>query len=126
MISPQTKKYKRLALLMGFISILLLIAPIGYYTTVAFIAGTVVEKVSLGALATLAVIMVAINALLKLHLRSPLWIMLVGVYLVLDYILPLILIIAITTIADELIFTPLCKKFENKATINGEIDKRLP
>lgn len=126
MISPQTKKYKRLALLMGFISILLLIAPIGYYTTVAFIAGTVVEKVSLGALATLAVIMVAINALLKLHLRSPLWIMLVGVYLVLDYILPLILIIAITTIADELIFTPLCKKFKNKATINGEIDKRLP
>lgn len=126
MISPQTKKYKRLALLMGLISILLLIAPIGYYTTVAFIAGTVVEKVSLGALATLAVIMVAINALLKLHLRSPLWIMLVGVYLVLDYILPLILIIAITTIADELIFTPLCKKFKNKATINGEIDKRLP
>lgn len=126
MISPQTKKYKRLALFMGFISILLLIAPIGYYTTVAFIAGTVVEKVSLGALATLAVIMVAINALLKLHLRSPLWIMLVGVYLVLDYILPLILIIAITTIADELIFTPLCKKFKNKAIINGEIDKRLP
>lgn len=126
MISPTTKKYKRLALMMGLISILLLITPIGYYTTMAFIAGTVVEKVSLGALATLAVIMVAINALLKLHLRSPLWIMLVGVYLVLDYILPLILIIAITTIADELIFTPLRKRFKNKAIINGEIDKRLP
>lgn len=126
MISPTTKKYKRLALIMGLISILLLITPIGYYTTMAFIAGTVVEKVSLGALATLAVIMVAINALLKLHLRSPLWIMLVGVYLVLDYILPLILIIAITTIADELIFTPLRKRFKNKALINGEIDKRLP
>lgn len=126
MISPTTKKYKRLALIMGLISILLLICPIGYYTTMAFIAGTVVEKVSLGALATLAVIMVAINALLKLHLRSPLWIMLVGVYLVLDYILPLILIIAITTIADELIFTPLRKRFKNKALINGEIDKRLP
>lgn len=126
MISPTTKKYKRLALIMGLISILLLICPIGYYTTMAFIAGTVVEKVSLGALATLAVIMVAINSLLKLHLRSPLWIMLVGVYLVLDYILPLILIIAITTIADELIFTPLRKRFKNKALINGEIDKRLP
>ena len=126
MISPTTKKYKRLALIMGLISILLLITPIGYYTTMAFIAGTVVEKVSLGALATLAVIMVAINALLKLHLRSPLWIMLVGIYLVLDYILPLILIIAITTIADELIFTPLRKRFKNKALINGEIDKRLP
>lgn len=126
MTSLTTKKYKRLAFIMGLVSVLLLICPIGYYTTMAFIAGTVVEKVSLGALATLAVIMVAINSLLKLHLRSPLWIMLVGVYLVLDYILPLILIIAITTIADELIFTPLRKRFKNKALINGEIDKRLP
>ena len=126
MTSLTTKKYKRLAFIMGLVSVLLLICPIGYYTTMAFIAGTVVEKVSLGALATLAVIMVAINSLLKLHLRSPLWIMLVGVYLVLDYILPLILIIAITTIADELIFIPLRKRFKNKALINGEIDKRLP
>lgn len=126
MISQQTKKYKRLAFIMGLCSALLLIAPIGYYTAMAFFTGAVVEKVSLGALATVAVIMVAINALMKLHLRSPLWIMIIGIYIICDYIMPLLIFVAIGTIADELIFTPLKKSFQNKATINYEIDKRLP
>lgn len=104
----------------------MLICPIGYFTVNAFIAGEVVEKVSLGALATVAVIMVAINALMKLHLRSPLWLLLIGIYIAVDYIMPVLICVAIGTILDEILFTPLRKHFHNKAVINAEIDKRLP
>lgn len=39
--------------------------------------------------------------------------------------MPLLLIVAVGTILDEFLLTPLHKHFKNKATINREIDKRL-
>lgn len=123
MNSP-TKKYKRLARLFAFLSILVILAPLFYYTAEAFIMGKVVEKVALGGLATFSLVLVIFNVLLKFNLHSPLWIMLLGIYLVLNSILPLIIFIAVGTILDEFVLSPLAKKYRNLYVINHEIDKR--
>lgn len=124
MKSPITKKYKNIYRIFTFLSIIVLLAPICYYTVEAFIAGAVIEKLALGGLATGAILMTMFNALMKANLRSPIWLLVIGVYLALDYILPLIIFIAVGTILDELVLSPIAKKYKNLYIINNEIDKR--
>ena len=123
MTSP-TKKYKRLARLFSLLSILVLLAPLAYYLVEAFIAGVVIEKLALGGLATMAIILTLFNTIMKANLRSPIWLILIGIFLVLENILPLIIFIAAGTILDEFILTPLARRYRNLYTINNEIDKR--
>ena len=123
MNSP-TKKYKRLARLFSLLSILVLLAPLAYYLVEAFIAGVVIEKLALGGLATMAIILTLFNTIMKANLRSPIWLILLGIFFVLENILPLIIFIAAGTILDEFILTPLARRYRNLYTINNEIDKR--
>lgn len=123
MTSP-TKKYKRLARLFSLLSILVLLAPLAYYLVEAFIAGVVIEKLALGGLATMAIILALFNIIMKSNLRSPIWLILLGIFFVLENILPLIIFIAAGTILDEFILSPLARRYRNLYTINNEIDKR--
>lgn len=123
MTSP-TKKYKRLARLFSLLSILVLLAPLAYYLVEAFIAGVVIEKLALGGLATMAIILTLFNIIMKSNLRSPIWLILLGIFFVLENILPLIIFIAAGTILDEFVFSPLARRYRNLYTINNEIDKR--
>ena len=123
MNSP-TKKYKRLARLFSLLSILVLLAPLAYYLVEAFIAGVVIEKLALGGLATMAIILTLFNTIMKANLRSPIWLILLGIFFVLENILPLIIFIAAGTVLDEFILTPLARRYRNLYTINNEIDKR--
>ena len=123
MTSP-TKKYKRLARLFSLLSILVLLAPLAYYLVEAFIAGVVIEKLALGGLATMAIILTLFNTIMKANLRSPIWLILLGIFFVLENILPLIIFIAAGTILDEFLLSPLARRYRNLYTINNEIDKR--
>ena len=123
MTSP-TKKYKRLARLFSLLSILVLLAPLAYYLVEAFIAGVVIEKLALGGLATMAIILTLFNTIMKANLRSPIWLILLGIFFVLENILPLIIFIAAGTILDEFVLSPLARRYRNLYTINNEIDKR--
>lgn len=120
-----TNKYKHLSRLFLAISIIITFFPIGFYTVYAFIAGTAGQKFVMGGLFTTAIIMVGLNALMKLSLRSPIWLLLIGVYSAISSIMPLLLMIAFGTILDEILITPLHKKYKNLYTINAQIDKRL-
>lgn len=124
-MSEQTRKYINLSRLYFWLSILCTISPVIVYLIRAFVIGTPTQKLSLGCFATVAVILVAINVMFKMHIRSTIWILILGIYLVLHNILPLLLMIACSTILDEFILTPLHKKYKSKACINKEIDKRL-
>lgn len=119
-----TRKYKILSGLFAVLATLCLLVPIGYYTVYAFIAGQVVQKFTLGMLCITATVLVAFNALRKAHLRCPVFIVLLGVYIALSEITGMLVMLAITTILDELVFTPLHKKYKNLYIINREIDKR--
>ena len=122
--SDITKKYQRLAILFHALSILVLVAPLAYYTIYGFINGEVTEKLTLGITFVIACILLVINVLFKYHIRSTIWILVLGIYFCIDSIMPLLLMVAIGTILDEFILTPLYKSYHNKCTINKEIDKR--
>ena len=122
--SEITKKYQRLAILFQALSIIVLVAPLAYSTILGFINGEVTEKLTLGITFVIAVILFIINILFKYHIRSTLWILVLGVYFCMDNILPLLFMVAIGTILDEFVLTPLYRSYRNKYTINREIDKR--
>lgn len=123
MKSP-TKKYGRLAGLFETLSWMIITVPMLVYVVIGFIEGPVVSKVALGLTASAALIMVAIAGLQKVRLRSPFWILTIGLSFCLTEIYPLLIMMGAGTILDELIFTPLSKYFKNLYTINKEIDKR--
>ena len=124
MKSDITKKYQRLSILFQCLSILVLVAPLAYYTILGFINGEVTEKLTLGITFVIAAILFIVNVLFKYHIRSTIWILVLGIYFCIDNILPLLFMVAIGTILDEFLLTPLYKSYKNKCTINREIDKR--
>lgn len=124
-MSDVTRNYKLKALLFQCLSILVLAAPIIYYAVLGFINGETTEKFTLGITFVIAAIMLAINIIFKYHIRSTLWIIVLGIYICLDSIQALLIMVAVGTILDEFLLTPLHKSYKSKANINREIDKRL-
>ena len=126
-MSTMTSKYKKLSILTFLLSAMCSLCPILIYVIKAFVDKDVqeVNKYTLGIMCSVALVITLINILAKLHLRCIPWILLLGIYLCLRNITTLLVIMAITTIIDELILMPLHKSFKNKYTINKEIDKRL-
>ena len=122
-----TQKYKKLSILTFLLSAICSLCPILIYVLKAFIDKDVqeVNKYTLGIMCSVALVITLINIVAKLHLRCIPWILLLGIYVCLKDITALLVIMAITTIIDELILVPLHKSFKNKYTINKEIDKRL-
>lgn len=123
--SAPTKKYTALYWTFFLLSIIITLAPIIYYTIYGFVEGSFQEKLTLGITLIIAVILVAVNLIFKFHLRSSLWILVLGIYFCIDNIMPLLLMVAIGTVLDEVLLTPLYKKFKEKRNINREIDKRI-
>lgn len=124
-MSKETRKYKNLSILFLALSILVLVAPLAYYSVVGFIEGETSEKFTLGMTFVIAAVLFVINILFKFHIRSTIWILVLGIYFCLDNILPLIFMVAVGNILDEFLFTPLHKHYKSKASINKEIDKRI-
>lgn len=124
-MSKETRKYRNLSILFLTLSILVLVAPLAYYSIVGFIEGETTEKFTLGMTFVIAAILFVINILFKFHIRSTIWIIVLGIYFCLDSILPLIFMVAVGNILDEFLFTPLHKHYKSKASINKEIDRRI-
>lgn len=125
-MSKVTKKYRNLARLFSVLSFILTLGPILYYIITGYIeADLTKEKVTLTCMVMCSIILVAINVLLKYNIRSTIWLLVLGIYVCVDNIMPLLLMVALGTIADEFIVTPLKKSFKNKYSINREIDKRI-
>ena len=119
-----TKKYKIKLNICRLLSFTLTVLPVIIYAIMGFMDGSIGEKVSLGICVILALIFVLINIMFKYHIRSTLWVLLIGIYVCIDNIIPLLIIMAATTIIDEFVLVPLINKYKNKYIINKEIDLR--
>ena len=119
-----TKKYKKKLNLVRLLSFTLTVLPVILYAILGFYNGSIGEKVSLGICTLLAIMFVIINVMFKYHIRSTLWIMLIGIYICIDNIIPLLITMAASTIIDEFVLVPLIKKYKDKYIINKEIDLR--
>lgn len=120
-----TQKYRILKNVFLVLSILCLTFPMTFYGIQAFIQGAKIEKFTLGAFCTVAIGMVVVNFIMKIHLKSMVWLLLLGIYICLDNITTLLLMVAICTIVEEIIIHPIYKYYKQKYTINKEIDKRI-
>lgn len=122
--SDTTRDHKRKAILYFAASILVTFGPMLFFVLKGFIEGSTVSKFTMGAMCTVSIILCAVNVITKKHLRSPLWILLLGVYFCLDKVETLLIILAVTTVLDEFWLTPAFKHHKEKYSINVEIDKR--
>lgn len=104
-------KYKKRRNLFFILSFLATFGPFMYYGIKAMIEGEPVEKFALSMFSIVAVIIAVVAAMLKVHLRSVIWILLLGVYFCLDNLIGVILVVAICTILDELVFSPVYKRY---------------
>lgn len=124
-ISKESKRAKRCAWIMWSLSFAVTVVPVIVYVFIGFFEGSVGQKFTLGITITVALILVMVNIIFKFHLRSALWVLVLGIYFCLKDILPLLLIIAIGTVLDEFIFAPQYRKYRSRYMTNREIDKRL-
>lgn len=123
-MSQTTKTLKNKTYLFHFLSIMLTFLPIMIWLGIALAKSNDVTKTALALSITVAGILTLVNLLLKYSIRSTVWILLIGIYVALRNITPLLIIIAVCTIIDEFIVHPLYKHYKERYHINKEIDKR--
>lgn len=124
--SVLTKKYRTIYWVLRSIDLILLWAPLIIYFIVALCdtGVTTNKKIGLVASVIVALILVLFNIIARHHLTSPLWIVLIGLYIAIDYLLPLVIIIACVTIADEFVFQPYLKKLTTRLEASKVYDKQ--
>lgn len=120
----KTIRLRRSKIILGIISLLLCYAPL----LVALITGFSYSdnergKVTLSICCTVTLLLTLINIISKYSVRSTMWVLLLGAYSVLEDVMPYLIAIAICTIIDEFIITPIYKSVKNRYIINREIDK---
>ena len=119
-----TKKCRLLTALFWSLGFGVSVLPFLVYAVIGFVDAGTADKMVLTLGAVAAAIIGLTNFFFKKHMRSPLWILLLVLYIVLDEITPLLICAAVGCVLDELLFTPLCAHFRSKTLINSEIDKR--
>ena len=126
-MTETTQKYKTTYWILFCISILLNFLPLIIYIIKGYASIEVSEarKVTLTMTMMIALLLSIYNILAKKHMRSVIWILLLGVYFALQEIELLLLLMAICTIVDEFLVEPLMKKYKLKWKTNCEIDSRL-
>lgn len=123
-MSATTQTLKKKTLILHFTSWVLTFAPILIYLCIAMYKSNEITKPALAISITVATLFTFANLLLKYSIRSTVWILLIGIYVALKNITPLLIIIAVCTIIDEFIVHPLYKRYKERYHINKEIDKR--
>lgn len=84
-----------------------------------------VQKFSLIGCVVVAGILTLFNVVAQKRLRCPIWIILIGLYIAIQkYLLPLVIILAITSVVDDLIFTPLIDHYKTKLIASKVYDER--
>lgn len=121
-----TKKYRRAYWITTAISWALVLGPMIGYVIYGLITGKTVQKAALGVSTFAAIGLTGFSVIFKKHIRSTIFILLLGIYLALREITILLIILSACTILDEFIVTPLQKSFRAKMQINAQIDRRIP
>ena len=125
--SKFTKKSRALLWTWRLIDWLCLFAPLIVYLIIGLVNDNVTTggKVTLVAMLFIALILTVINVVAQKHLRCPIWVLLIGIYVAMEkYLMPLVIILAITSILDDLVFTPIIHYYYTQTVASKTIDKR--
>ena len=120
-----TKKLRTWLIILVVLSFLLNVGPVAVYAIMGLVEGTLlIEKVALSMTIFVVAILSVIAWANKLVLRSRLWILLAGLFFVLDAFAAPLIIIGVCQILDELIVSPIKHRVRTRYTINKEMDRR--
>lgn len=125
--SEFTKTVKTKLWLYRAIDWALLFLPVFIYIIMALQDGgvTTTGKVSVVSTVMIALILTVFNIFRQKELRCPIWIVLIGLYVAFkEWLLPLIVILAVTSTLDDLLFTPLIGYYKTKFISSKTIDER--
>ena len=130
MKSKHTKSLRARYWIIKVLDFLVLCVPLMVYVGYTLFSGnpiiTATSKICVTGGELIALVLTAWNFLCQKHLRSPIWIVLLALYFAIgQYLLPLIICLAIGTILDELVFRPLLINIREKLNASKVIDKRL-
>lgn len=102
-------------------------APLIVYAIIALANGQigVTPKLALTATLIIALILTIINTIAQKNLKCPIWIVIIGLYIAISkWLLPLVIILAVASILDDLVFTPLIHYYYTKTVASRTIDQR--
>lgn len=125
--SEYTKKCRRQLWLYRIIDALLLLAPLIGYFGFAISSGqvTTAGKVTLVSTVAIALVLVVFNVIAQKRLRCPIWIVLIGFFVAIrDWLLPLVILLAVVSVVDDLILTPLISYYRTKLIASKTMDDR--
>lgn len=123
--SEYTEKLKNKLFWLRFITFILLATPLFYFFVSCLSSGAESwKKVTLVMTALISLMLIGLNFILKFHLRSPLFFMLIGIHVIMDNVMVLLVLLAITSLLDEVFLTPWIKKVKAQLIANKEMDKR--
>lgn len=121
-----TKRYRITFFILSLFHFMINVLPVGVYLIKAYMESTLVgEKIVMSTTLLIVIMFTLISFINKVAFRCRIWILLIGLYICLDYIMTPIIIFAICQTTDELILSPLFKLYGNKLRISKEMDKRL-
>lgn len=120
-----TKHYFKLMIIFLLLSCFCIFGPMMFFFGRAFVVGDTTQKTTLGITFMIAAILFGVNLVMKSHLRSVLWVLVLGIFIVMDHYLAIIIVFAVSCFLEELIFSPLYRYYKSKVRINKEIDKRI-
>lgn len=125
-MSPITKKLRKKKYILLAISIMLNVIPMLYFVIEGFVKGDTKEKVCLSLTGTMALFFLVLNVLFKSHLKRTIFIViLTGIYIAMKDMKIVFIVLGLSTVADELIISPLYSYYKDKVSNNKDIDKRL-
>ena len=125
--SQFTKICRRKLWIFRILDWICLIMPILIYVIIALSNDGIKMgyKVTLMSMLIIAIILCVVNVIAQKRLRCPIWILLIGLYVAMrDYLMPLIIILAVVSILDDLVFTPLIHYYYTKTVASKTIDQR--
>lgn len=125
--SDFTKVCRRKLWFYRILDAILLLGPLVYYFFAALCDGgvTAMGKASVVGTVAIAGILTLFNVIAQKRLRCPIWIVLIGFYIaVRDWLLPLIIMLAVASIIDDLFLTPIISYYRTKLIANKAIDDR--
>lgn len=115
--------------LFGFLHFLCLFGPLFYFIPYGYITGETAEKVGMSFSLIVTTIILLVSIVIDsthragLH-KTMLWVLVIGCMITLDKVRGFVYILAVVSILDELLFSPLLHSTRSKLVASKEIDKR--
>lgn len=124
--SDYTKKAKLELLAFRVMDFLVLCLPliVAFFSVLANGSVTTTKKVGLVGMVAIAGIITLVNIIGQKHLRSPIWIAMVGFTIAVSHAVLLVILCAVSSVADEFIFAPLISRQKARVAASKVYDER--